>query len=87
MRRSRRPDGAALRLWAALLALSATLAAQPGVRPAAPPDVDAWVTGAMAAFEVPGLALAIVKDDQVVFAKGCGGGTASCARTPTSRSR
>jgi CubicO group peptidase (beta-lactamase class C family) len=56
-------------LWAALLVSSATLAAQPAV---APPDIDAWVARSMRAFEVPGLALAIVKDDAVVLAKGYG---------------
>lgn len=39
---------------------------------AAPPDVDAWVERAMQTFEVPGIALAIVKDDAVVLAKGYG---------------
>src|SRR5262245_29142381 len=39
---------------------------------APPPDVDAWVARAMRTFEVPGLALAIVKDDAVVVAKGFG---------------
>ena len=57
---------------ALLLAMSATLLAQPATRPAAPPDVDAWVARAMRTFEVPGLALAIVKDDGVVLAKGYG---------------
>jgi CubicO group peptidase (beta-lactamase class C family) len=37
-----------------------------------PPDLDAWVARAMRTFEVPGLALAIVKDDAVVVAKGYG---------------
>jgi CubicO group peptidase (beta-lactamase class C family) len=54
------------------LLLSAALAAQPAVRPAPPPDVDQWVARAMRTFEVPGLALAIVKDDGVVLAKGYG---------------
>jgi CubicO group peptidase (beta-lactamase class C family) len=40
--------------------------------PAAPPDLDAWVQRAMRTFEVPGLAVAIVKDDSVVVAKGYG---------------
>src|SRR5580765_4142375 len=52
-----------------LLTLSTTLAGQPA---AAPPDVDQWVARAMRTFEVPGLALAIVKDDGVVVAKGYG---------------
>jgi CubicO group peptidase (beta-lactamase class C family) len=40
--------------------------------PAAPPDLDAWVERAMRTFDVPGLALAIVKDDEVVVTKGYG---------------
>jgi hypothetical protein len=56
-----------------LLALCLELAApQTTVRPAAPPDLDGWVARAMRTFEVPGLALAIVKDDAVVAAKGFG---------------
>jgi CubicO group peptidase (beta-lactamase class C family) len=39
---------------------------------AAPPDLDTWVTRVMQAFEVPGVALAIVKDDAVLVAKGFG---------------
>jgi CubicO group peptidase (beta-lactamase class C family) len=39
---------------------------------AAPPDLDAYVARAMKTFDVPGLALAIVKDGQVVAAKGYG---------------
>jgi CubicO group peptidase (beta-lactamase class C family) len=53
--------------------LSTTLAlAQPSGLPAAPPDLDRWVTRAMQTFEVPGVGLAIVKDDGVVLAKGYG---------------
>jgi CubicO group peptidase (beta-lactamase class C family) len=37
-----------------------------------PADLDAYVTRAMKTFEVPGLAVAIVKDGKVVFAKGYG---------------
>src|SRR5262245_8337710 len=39
---------------------------------APPPDVDAWVARAMRTFDVPGLALAVVKDDAMVVAKGYG---------------
>jgi CubicO group peptidase (beta-lactamase class C family) len=53
-----------------LLALTAATAAQ--APPAAPPDIDAWVARAMKTFEVPGVGLAIVKDGQVVLAKGYG---------------
>src|SRR5215216_6847074 len=52
--------------WSAIAAQSRT----PPV--AAPSDVDGWVARAMQTFEVPGLALAIVKDDVVVLAKGYG---------------
>ena len=37
-----------------------------------PPDLDRWVARAMQTFDVPGIALAIVKDDAVVVAKGYG---------------
>jgi CubicO group peptidase (beta-lactamase class C family) len=39
---------------------------------AQPPDLDRWVARAMQTFEVPGIALTVVKDDQVVVAKGYG---------------
>jgi CubicO group peptidase (beta-lactamase class C family) len=39
---------------------------------APPADLDAWVTRAMKEFEVPGVAVAIVKDGKMVFAKGYG---------------
>ena len=39
---------------------------------AQPPDLDAWVARAMKTFEVPGIGLAIVKDERVVVAKGYG---------------
>ena len=48
------------------------VAPQPAARPAPPPDLDAWVGRAMRTFNVPGIALAIVKDDAVVLAKGYG---------------
>ena len=57
-----------------LLAL-ATLAATPQVataQAAPPPDFDAYVQRVMERFEVPGLSVAIVKDGQVVLAKGYG---------------
>ena len=40
--------------------------------PAAPPDLDGWIARAMQTFEVPGIAVAVVKDDVVVVAKGYG---------------
>jgi CubicO group peptidase (beta-lactamase class C family) len=58
-----------------LLVCLAALRAAPAAGPepvVAPPDFDAWVQRAMGTFDVPGLALAIVKDDAVVTAKGYG---------------
>ena len=37
-----------------------------------PPDLDAWVARAMQTFEVPGIAVAIVKDGKIVLTKGYG---------------
>jgi CubicO group peptidase (beta-lactamase class C family) len=51
--------------------LTAGIAVRAAV-PAAPPDLDQWVARAMRTFGVPGLAIAIVKDDGVVVAKGYG---------------
>ncbi len=50
----------------ALFFVSVVLLAQ------APAQMDAWVARAMKEFEVPGIAIAIVKDGQVVAAKGYG---------------
>jgi CubicO group peptidase (beta-lactamase class C family) len=49
--------------------LTATLVAQTST---APPDLDAYVSRVMAAFEVPGVALTIVKNGRTVVAKGFG---------------
>lgn len=50
------------------------LGSDPGrsVTHSAPADIDGWVRRAMKTFEVPGLALTIVKDGQVLLAKGYG---------------
>src|SRR4026209_1433655 len=57
-------------VFLALALLSAPLVAQ---QPAAlPPDLDGYVTQVMGAFQVPGMALAIVKDGRVLLAKGYG---------------
>ena len=37
-----------------------------------PPDLDAYVNGSMKTFDVPGMAVAIVKDSKIVVAKGYG---------------
>jgi CubicO group peptidase (beta-lactamase class C family) len=55
-----------------IVVLAAASAAQTPAHPTAPPDIDQWVARAMRTFDVPGLALAIVKDDAVVAAKGYG---------------
>jgi len=56
----------------AALACALFLAAPGAQSTNAPPDLDAWVARAMQTFDVPGIALAIVKDDAVVAAKGYG---------------
>src|SRR5262245_44863922 len=58
------------RLYAICLAL---LVAGPSLaQTGAPPDLDAYVARALKEFEVPGLAIAIVKDGKVELAKGYG---------------
>jgi CubicO group peptidase (beta-lactamase class C family) len=57
-----------LLMFAALIASTVS-----GAQTNAPPsDLDAYVTRAMKTFDVPGIAVAIVKDGSVVFAKGYG---------------
>src|SRR5215471_7897171 len=58
------------RLFLALI-LTAGISVRAAV-PAAPPGLDAWVARALQTFDVPGLALAVVKDDGVVVTKGYG---------------
>ena len=41
-------------------------------QPALPPDLDGYVARVMTAFEVPGLALAVVQDGKVLLARGYG---------------
>ena len=55
---------------ALILALLLPLAAAPAA--VLPPDFDAVVSRAMKTFEVPGMAVAVVKDGQVILAKGFG---------------
>ena len=58
-----------------LIAVAITLAtavAAAQTKPAPPGDLDAYVARVMKTFEVPGIALTIVKDGQVVVAKGYG---------------
>ena len=44
----------------------------PKRRSIAPPDLDAYVASSMKTFDVPGMAVAIVKDGKIVVAKGYG---------------
>lgn len=55
---------------ALLMVWGAAIAAAADVKP--PADMDAYAARVLKTFEVPGLAVAIVKDDKLVFAKGYG---------------
>jgi CubicO group peptidase (beta-lactamase class C family) len=57
-----------------LFLLSGLVQSQPkaAAKPNLPPDLDTLVARVMKTFEVPGLSLAIVKDGQVLLAKGYG---------------
>jgi CubicO group peptidase (beta-lactamase class C family) len=55
-----------------LLPISNSLSAQSSGTSTAPSDLHAYVARAMKTFEVPGMAVAIVKDGKVVVAKGYG---------------
>ncbi len=68
-RATRRTPAAGLAALLVLLTWTSA-AAQPGV--AAPPGLDAYVARVMRTFDVPALAVAIVKDGQVVAANGYG---------------
>jgi CubicO group peptidase (beta-lactamase class C family) len=60
-------------LLALVLAGSARLPGQSAAPPApSPADIDAWVQRSMNTFEVPGMAVAVVKDGEVVVSKGYG---------------
>jgi CubicO group peptidase (beta-lactamase class C family) len=62
-----------LALLATLAGLTVPAVGLSAQQPAAPPrDLDAYVARVMRTFEVPGIALAIVKDGKVVVAKGYG---------------
>ena len=65
---STRPRG----LW--LAALLICLVAGPGLAAGTAPvsDLDSYVAAAMRTFEVPGLAVAVVKDGEVVLTRGYG---------------
>jgi CubicO group peptidase (beta-lactamase class C family) len=61
----------ALALTLATTMLAGAVQAAPAL-PIAPAKIDDAVTRAMAAFQVPGMAVGIVKDGQLIFAKGYG---------------
>jgi CubicO group peptidase (beta-lactamase class C family) len=54
------------------LLLASIGSARPAAIPIAPPTIDDTVARAMKAFQVPGMAVAIVADGKLVFAKGYG---------------
>src|ERR1700688_5264643 len=54
------------------LILSTSLWAQSPTSSAPPADLDAYVASSMKTFDVPGMAVAIVKDGKIVVAKGYG---------------
>jgi len=60
-------------IWYSFLVLFTLLIGSQSMRAQAPPkDLDAYVESVQKEFEVPGIALAIVKDGKVVVAKGYG---------------
>jgi CubicO group peptidase (beta-lactamase class C family) len=56
----------------AVATVSSSRAQTPAPSTAPPADLDAYVTGAMKTFDVPGMAVAVVKDGRIVVAKGYG---------------
>src|SRR5687768_11045874 len=58
-------------LAAGLVTTAAAVAQQPA-RSASLAELDAYVTRAMRDWRIPGLAVAVIKDDSIVFAKGYG---------------
>jgi CubicO group peptidase (beta-lactamase class C family) len=59
-------------LWLFAFYLALLITAQGWAQTGAPQDLDAYAARALKEFEVPGLAIAIVKDGKVVTAKGYG---------------
>ena len=55
-----------------LIAVATSANAQRSVRPVALSELDGYITRAVQDWRIPGLAISIVKDDSVVFAKGYG---------------
>ena len=63
----------AVAFYALILVHSLEAQSAPPVPSSAPPvDLDAYVANVMKIFEVPGIALAIVKDNKIIVAKGYG---------------
>jgi CubicO group peptidase (beta-lactamase class C family) len=60
------------RLALAFAALAATFASAQATSTAPPPDLDSYVAASMKTFDVPGMAVAIIKDGKIVVAKGYG---------------
>jgi CubicO group peptidase (beta-lactamase class C family) len=52
--------------------IAASSIAQTPASPSAPPDLDSYVVSSMKTFDVPGMAVAIVKDGKILVAKGYG---------------
>jgi CubicO group peptidase (beta-lactamase class C family) len=66
-------SGCSISLWIVLVAGSLwAQSSSPVASPALQPGLDAYVATAMKTFDVPGIAVAIVKDGKVVLAKGYG---------------
>src|SRR5438309_6687676 len=61
-----------IRAGAIVFVLCTAAAAAQRPRPSPPPDLDSYVTQVLQTFEVPGAALAVVKDGATVLAKGYG---------------
>src|SRR5512143_921015 len=72
MRQPTRPPASLLLLPFLLLSAAPAAADARKTRAAAQPDVDAHVARVRSAFDVPGLALAVVKDGRPLVAKGYG---------------
>jgi CubicO group peptidase (beta-lactamase class C family) len=72
MRRSSRAFAAVLGVIALQSVAAAAASAQPAGGAAPLPGLDAYVEAAMRDWQVPGLALAIVRNDSVIYARGYG---------------
>lgn len=65
-------SAAAVLLASSVIVVSASAQSRQGAKPGVQPAIDAFVEDVMQAFEVPGLALAVVKNGKVLVAKGYG---------------